>query len=290
MDKLSYTLGAKKAIELNEGDVSLWKQQNILPLSQDWLRKVGCLSDILVGGYNINDSFTNRVIGGGCIHKSGGEYKKLPLSFLWEALVVFMFCKKLNVPGIFLIPIAEEAHNYPDNRRRYFLLSKKIKKLICRLSEKFEVQVIARHSNRLYSGEIEVNYLYGLFQPYTSNRALKYYPLGDKYEKEILQGYESYCLRYRYPHGEINYNDIVVDGIHLSKSVILGLGSRAKYIPTLPIKSLYENCLLVDSSYNPSIFEDIDYRKVKFYNEIIESVLGFNLEYITDYIKKIDGI
>jgi hypothetical protein len=284
-----YPLGAERAMILNEGNPLAWEKQGIFPLSADWEKKLGSLTNIAIGGYNLSNTKVDRVIGGVCIYKSNGEFAQLPLSFLWEILVVAMFAKKLKVKALILVPIMEEAHNYPMYKEKYLKLSSEIKRLIEQLSAFVGVEMLATHADKLFQGEVDKRELYGLFQPYTTNQKLKLYPMGTFNEDQILKGYESYCLRYRYPKGAIGKNDLVVDGIHLSKSVITGIENQAKFIPTLPIPSLdsRENCLLVDSKHVPTIYDEISFECIKDLDGLILEILGFQFKDILEFVKTI---
>ncbi|GAM12845.1 hypothetical protein [Mesobacillus selenatarsenatis] len=284
-----YPVGAQRAMGLNEGSPLAWKEQGILPLSADWENELGSLTNIAIGGYNLSNTKVDRVIGGVCIYKSNGEFAQLPLSFLWEILVVAMFAKKLKVEALILVPIMEEAHNYPMYKEKYLKLSSKIKRLVEQLSDFLGVEMLATHADKLFQGGVDQRDLYGLFQPYTTNQKLKLYPMGTFNEDQILKGYESYCLRYRYPNGAIEENDLVVDGIHLSKSVITGIEKQAKFIPTLPIPSFdsSENCLLVDSKHVPAIYDEISFESIKELDGIIVEILGYQFKDILEFVKTI---
>ncbi|MGD6892504.1 hypothetical protein [Bacillus mobilis] len=282
-----YPYAVETAIRVGEGSPTKWESQGIIPLSESWGHMLGPISSICLGGYNLEDRRVERVIGGICIYKSNGEFEKLPLSVLWEVLVVAMFSKKLQVGGLILVPIMEEAHNYPMYKDKYLKLFPLIEKFITQLGELFNVRMEAYYTNRLFTGEIDPKELYGLFHPYTDNQRLRLYPIGHSNEQNILMGYESYCLRYRYPKESISMTDLVIDGIHLSKSVITGIDKSAKYIPTLPIPSLNqeESCLLVDSVDVPTIFDIPSFENISELNELLKEVLGYQLEEILEVIK-----
>ncbi|WP_034761728.1 hypothetical protein [Rossellomorea vietnamensis] len=284
-----YPPGARKAMELKEGNPRAWQEQGILPLSTEWEEKLESLTQIAIGGYNLPQEPVKRVIGGVCIYKSNGEYDQLPLSFLWEILVVAMFAKKFKVEGLILVPIMEESHNYPSYEAHYQTLSSKISRLVDRLSEFLGVHLSATHANHLFEGEISKRELYGLFQPYTDNPKLKLYPMGVSNEDQILKGYESYCLRYRYPAGDVGKENLIVDGVHLSQSVILGIEKQAAYIPTLPILSLEanENCFMVDSKNVPTMYDDVSFENVEEWNSLIEENLGFRFEEIVKFVQSL---
>ncbi|QHE60378.1 hypothetical protein FHE72_04475 [Rossellomorea vietnamensis] len=200
-----------------------------------------------------------------------------------------MFAKKFKVEGLILVPIMEESHNYPSYKAHYQTLSSKISRLIDRLSDFLRVHLSATHANHLFEGEISKRELYGLFQPYTDNPKLKLYPMGVSNEDQILKGYESYCLRYRYPAGDVGKEDLIVDGVHLSQSVILGIEKQAAYIPTLPILSLEanENCFMVDSKNVPTIYDDVSFENVEEWNSLIEENLGFRFEEIVKFVQSL---
>lgn len=275
MDAIAhYPSGAVEAQRLGEGRPEHWEKIGIVPLSSQWTDRLGILERLAVGGYNVDERPPSRVIGGVCIYKSGGSFRELPLSFLWELLVVYMFAKQLRVNGLVLVPIAEEIHNYPNRKDAYLRLSEDIKILVKKLNTFFNINVCVDCSKQLGRGGVKRRELYGLFHPFTSDLLLRLYPLGDPKEEEILKVYESYAVRYS--TAAVKPTDLIVDGIHLSRSVIVGIGNSASYIPTLPLRSLdrHETTLLVDSRYNPSLFTpDIDLGGVVDYLEVFEKVM-----------------
>lgn len=274
--------GSERSIKLGEGNEESWEKLSIYPLDNNWRVRVNDLVDIIVGGYNLSSHEIKRVIGGCCIYKSQGKIELLPFSFLLELLNIFIFSSKMNVKGLVLLPIAEECHNYPVLKNDYEKLGKTIEIIISSLSDSLDVSVSCNISKKINGGIIKRQNLYGLFHPFTKDPVKAVYPLGDIAEDKIIKGYESYSLRYRYVNSSrVSNNCLIVDGLHLAKSVIIGLDKQGQYIVTSPFPSLLptENCLLVDSHYNPSIL-DLDYEllgKLEYFDEILKKELNKSL-------------
>ncbi|PMR92919.1 hypothetical protein C1M49_02345 [Streptococcus intermedius] len=274
--------GVERSILLGEGNENLWEKLQIYPLNNIWEKRLNGLSDLIVGGYNLKRCEIKTVAGGCCIYKSQGEIELLPLSFLLELLNIYVFSAKLNAKGIVLLPIAEECHNYPILTERFEKLGKKIENIILKISRKFNLNVSCNISKKINVGVVEKESLYGLFHPFSLNSVKSLYPLGDIAEEKILKGYESYSLRYRYIDSHrVSNKFLIVDGLHLSKSVITGLNMKGQYVVTTPFPSLLEdeNCLLVDSQYNPSILDTDLNRldKLEYFDNILKCELNISL-------------
>lgn len=283
--------GDRRATILGEGTLEQWKEIGIVPLDNTWENKTEYLSEIIVGGYNLQYNKILRIISGVCIYKSEGQFDKLPLSFLLELLNLYIFSSRFKVKGTVLLPIAEECHNYPHLSDEFKRLSTEIATFVFELSTFLNIEIEIVTSKKIRYGELSNDSLYGLFTPFSKDSIKKSYPLGNIYEERILKGYESYSLRYKYiGDSKIEEESLIIDGLHLSKSVITGMSKKSQYLVTTPFPSLEpkECCLLVDSKTNLPI-NSLDYKnltELNYFDKILRNELGRDLVSIIKLTKK----
>lgn len=284
--------GRNKALKLGEGNPYLWEKMGITSLDKEWSSSLDDLSELIVGGYNLNQNQNKIrcVVGGVCIYKSQGKIEKLPLSFLLETLNVFIFSSKFGVTGKILLPIAEECHNYPFLNVEFKNIGIQLASLISELSNLLNIKVETSLSKKIRYGFLPIEKLYGLFNPFTLDPLKSAYPLGEINEEDLLKGYESYALRYRYlDNSKIDNSYLIIDGLHLSKSVIIGMEERGQYLVTSPFPSLfgYEHCLLVDSPSNVPILDltTETILRLEYFNKILKEKLMIDLNDLITYVQ-----
>ena len=126
--------------------------------------------------------------------------------------------------------------------------------------------------------DVDPSALYGLFATFSDQAQRRAYPFGEPDEDRILRAYASYCGRYRHPPHGLGSGDLVVEGIHVAGSVLLGVGRRAPYLATVPLPSLLrQEQLMVDDPAVPSVAEAGKYPSDWWPSRLVERVLGLEL-------------
>lgn len=277
----SWGKGADRAIAMGEGKPEQWASLGLRQIPDPWRKSLGDVFENTIAMFgNQLPKDIRRVIGGACIHRSCGILRKLPVSFLWEVLTIAMVAKMLNVEGVILIPLAEEVHRCPQQRDKFLYLGQELSDVVPRLGKDLGVSLTSYwHPVCCNLKKVDRADLYGLFAPFADSFRLRTYPFGDPEEKRILDTYESYCGRYQHPPKGLQGSDLIVEGIHVSKSVLLGIDSQASYLATVPLPSLHnQNQVMVDSIVVPTIEKLIEYPEPWWPNDLLKKVLKHDIE------------
>lgn len=253
----SWSKGAKHALDLGEGNPEAWQRLDLRPLPGPWQERLQSTDELLVGlaspKFVLPDAI-GRIAGGACIHRSRGVFEQLPISFLWETLTVAMVGKLLDRSATVLLPIAEESAREQSLGPAYHELGSRLADSVQRLGAAIGVQLKAYWKPQLERLEGVANMeLYGLFHPFSSSPRLRCYPLGEPDEDAQLRLNASYCARYRTWEGGLQCNDLIVEGIHVAQSVLIGVRSRANYLATVPLPAPTGHQLQTDATTTTSI-------------------------------------
>jgi len=275
--------GAKHAVAFGEGNPEAWLRLGLGPLPEAWQKQLQPIDELLVGLAALDSVVPDeigRVAGGACIHRSQGIFDRLPISFLWEILTIAMVGKLLRQPVTILLPIAEESAREPSLRTAYHDLGSRVDDAVQHLGMMIGVTMKACWSPRLgYLDNVPSSELYGLFHPFSSSERLRSYPFGEPDEEAQLRVNASYCARYRTLEGGSRRDDLIVEGIHIAQSVLLGVHGRANYLATVSLPDRTGRQLQIDVTPAIYIHQAIIQSDHNWWpNRMLVNVLGLDLE------------
>jgi hypothetical protein len=270
-------------MDLGEGNPEAWQRLGLGPLPEAWQRRLQSIDELVVGfaaRESILHDAIGRIAGGACIHRSRGIFEQLPVSFLWEILTLAMVGKLLHRPVIILLPIAEESAREPSLRSAYHELGSRVRDVLRRLGMTIGVTMKAYWSPQLeHLDNVPAPELYGLFHPFSSSPRLRSYPLGEPDEDAQLRLNASYCARYRTLEGGLRRDDLIVEGIHIAQSVLLGVRGRASYLATVPLPDRTGRQLQADVAPAVSICQAAVQPSPDWWpNRLAIDILGLDLE------------
>ncbi|MFH1469116.1 MAG: hypothetical protein ABIO70_32310 [Pseudomonadota bacterium] len=246
--------GARLAQAMGEGDVAAWTALGLTAPPAAWRQALAGLTPLPVAfSGDLTPATTRIVCGGACIHRSDGRFERLPASFLWEVLSVALVGGALRRPAVVLLPIAEEIQRAPQRRCDYLALGPRIQVAAARLGAALGVDLQAHWGSALSPLEgVAVERLYGLFAPFSPSLDRRTYPFGEPDEAEVLRTYASYCARYR--QIPVASGTLLVEGIHVSASVMIGRRADSAFLATTPMPALGESQrLMVDCGAVPDL-------------------------------------
>ncbi|MBA3534048.1 MAG: hypothetical protein H0T73_19175 [Ardenticatenales bacterium] len=284
-------LGATYAEAMGEGSPAQWQALGLEPLPTAWQESLGSLSQASIGITRpCSPVAVRRVLGGTCIHRSEGVFLQLPYSVLWEVLTVCMFAKQFRSPAVILLPIAEESCWHADLLPQYQEMGLQFQEALPRFGEQLGVELSGHWQEQCGTVDtIEQAGLYGLFAPFSDDPKRLSYPFGETDEALILKVYESYCSLYAMPRMGIQPGDLFVEGIHLARSVLLGLSNRATYVATVPLPSPHDpQQFLIDLPHVPRLAEPYLFPTHWWVNALLQCSFGLTLNALRDAF--LDGL
>lgn len=285
----SWGLGADRAMAVGEGDPAKWAALGLEPITKEWMDALGPLGEIAAAiRPNQPPDAVTRVVGGPCIYKSDGDFDRLPISVVWETINVILFAKVLNVEARITIPVGEECFRAPELTGKYLEMGKKLTAVVDSLAKELDLDLkTVWRTEKCTAGDIKAEDLYGLFFPFADTPKLKNHPAGEPDEKVLLEAYTGYCAAYRNQPGGLKDTDLVVDGIHLSRSVLIGIGKNGTYIPAAPLPAFEsEDYMMIDEIIIPVISEEWDIPEGWWPDVMTRKILGHSLESIRKMIVK----
>jgi hypothetical protein len=280
-DENPWGKGAERAAAFDEGgNPEKWLRFGLDKIPHPWMTALGPFAESAAAiKTGCNPADIARVLGGACIYRCGGVFNRLPLGFLWEVLTVAMCAKVMKVEGIVSYPIAEECRQQPQLEAEYKKLGEKLTFVTGKLGETLGIKLSAFCEETCYKpDDITPADLYGLFFPFSDSPQLQMHPRGEPGEEKLIDAFASYCASYRYPPGGLRETDLVVGGIHLAKSVLLGLGGKGTYLATVPFPSFEdERCMMVDHHDAPTLGSEIDFPDSWWPDGQVKKILGHSL-------------
>ena len=274
--------GAREAVRLGEGDPPAWQEIGLAPLPVAWQRRRAEAGEAFVGlAGRARPAHVRRVLGGACIHRCLGDPAQLPVSTVWEILGVAMVARRLGVPGVVLLPVAEEVHRIPPHAGAFRRLGTLLAAALPRFGRRLGVELEACwHEDLSRDPGIERHQLYGLFNPFSASPVLRTYPLGRPDEAAILRAHESYCARYRRVVPPLGAADLLCEALPVGRSIRLGIrGTGASYLAAVPLPSpAPPHRLLSDAPEPPRLGDPFEAPPGWWPERVVRETFGLGLE------------
>lgn len=237
---------ASYAMRSGEGDPDGWRAAGLRELNVHD-RLPDPLRAITVGVAATEPGFVkaSAVACHPCLGRSSGVVEQLPVSVVWEAAVGWIAAKSLGVPLEIGLCIAEEMLQYPAEAEGFRRLGERLQRALASVSTYVDVPTVVRlhHTPPEQVLPIPAERLYGLFTPFQPGR----YPEGHPGADAVLEAFRMYCSRYAEVVSAAP-DAIVIEGVHLCRSVLLGTGSAGRYLAT---------AALPDPTGEPRLVQDV---------------------------------
>lgn len=230
--------GAARTVLLGEGDPKQWATLGLGELPIEWTQALGSVARLAAAIRRpVSPASIRRVLGGVCIHRSGGNPLDLPITALWEVVTILLVARRLGASAMVLPPIAEEVFLRPDLAVAYRQFGRRLDRAVGVLGTELGVPVLCHEAPRLADApDIPVTSLYGLFHPFATEGPCRIYPLGRSDEQKILQAHRSYCARYSSVPEGLSEGDLLCEGMHIARSIVLGVADvPVAYLATVPM-------------------------------------------------------
>ncbi|MFD7901814.1 hypothetical protein ACFV4F_06495 [Kitasatospora sp. NPDC059722] len=222
--------GAVRAAGAGEGEPRGWASAGLRPVAGPVPAPVAGLVVALAA-----DSWPQNVgsvVCHPCLGRSAGDPAALPVSVVWEAALGWIAAKAFGVPARIGLCVAEEALQHPARAEEFHALGDRLAPVLDDTAAALGVRCVTsvHHERPDEVLPLPDSELYGLFTPFHEGM----YPLGFPNSDDVLDAFRMYCSRYADAQRK-EPGALVFEGVHLSRSVLLGSGAARRYVAAAPL-------------------------------------------------------
>ncbi|MBC3840469.1 hypothetical protein GXW82_10210 [Streptacidiphilus sp. 4-A2] len=222
--------GAVRAAEAGEGEPRTWASAGLRPATGQVPAALAGLVVALADGTWPRE--VSSVVCHPCLGRSAGEVAELPVSVVWEAALGWIAAKSFDVPVRVGLCVAEEAMQHPARAAAFHALGDRLAPALDEVAAGLGLRATTAVHHDLPAAVLPLpdSALHGLFTPFHGGS----YPQGFPNADAVLDAFRIYCSRYADALRE-DPGTLVFEGVHLSRSVLLGAGAARRYVAATPL-------------------------------------------------------